>query len=359
METKMRRRKRMKKIPMMKDINLMQEMNKNQVMLAMNPMENMNMNYMGHMNMNAMYYPNIFQNMGYMDLKMIGSNLNFLNGIEANNMNGFRNKNFKTVKIFYQNNFVHNVDIYEYDDYSSIAKKVKSILYESGIKLYRKPFRDEVVERTSPLETLEFLLERGVIDNNPRIIINHYGKKYPNISYEYHYLENGNIFNVEFEGRIYGGGGLGQLEFIDVDELAKPKNLKFSKTAPKWRKVSKGLNLFGKCINKKCEAYNEEVIYNSGINIKFDFNSDRKEIKCPICSKNFIPMTMGFWKCEYQIKGEKLKNGDYEEVDINGKETKGDNFEYYDPYKNSTTYWSNLMIFTGHRQKMKYRKYSL
>jgi len=111
---------------MMKDINLMQEMNKNQVMLAMNPMENMNMNYMGHMNMNAMYYPNIFQNMGYMDLKMIGSNLNFLNGIEANNMNGFRNKNFKTVKIFYQNNFVDNIDIYAHDNFSSIAEKVKS-----------------------------------------------------------------------------------------------------------------------------------------------------------------------------------------------------------------------------------------
>ena len=237
METKMRRRKRMKKDPMMKDINLMQEMSKNQVMLDMNPMKNMNMNYMGHMNMNAMDYPNIFQNMGYMDLMVIGNNLNFLNGIEANNVNGFRNKNFKTVKIFYQNNFVDNIDIYAHDNFSSIAEKVKSILYESGIKLYRMPFRDEVVERTSPLEILEFLLERGVIDNNPRIMINHYGKRYPYNSYEYHYLENGNIFKVEFEGRIYGGGGLGQLEFIDVDELTKPKNLKFSKTAPKRRQV--------------------------------------------------------------------------------------------------------------------------
>ena len=42
---------------------------------------------------------------------------------------------------------------------------------------------------------------------------------------------------------------------------------------------------------------------------------------------------MGFWKCEYQIKGEKFKDGDYEEVDLNGKETNGDDFEYYDPYK--------------------------
>ena len=68
---------------------------------------------------------------------------------------------------------------------------------------------------------------------------------------------------------------------------------------------------------------------------------------------------MGFWKCEYQIKGEKFKDGDYEEVDLNGKETNGDDFEYYDPYKSGTTFWSNLMIFTGHRQKMKFRKHTI
>ena len=32
---------------------------------------------------------------------------------------------------------------------------------------------------------------------------------------------------------------------------------------------------------------------------------------------------------------------------------------YYDPNKNDTTYWSNLMIFTGHRQKLKHRDFSI
>ena len=134
------------------------------------------------------------------------------------------------------------------------------------------------------------------------------------------------------------------------------KKLKFSKNAPDWRKATIGLNLFGKCINKKCKAFDKEVIYPVGINKKFDFYSDKKNIICPICSKNFLPLTMGFWKCEYQIKGEKLKGGDYEEIDICGKETKGDNFEYYDPNSNDTAFWSNLLVFTGYRQKMKYRK---
>ena len=65
---------------------------------------------------------------------------------------------------------------------------------------------------------------------------------------------------------------------------------------------------------------------------------------------------MGFWKCEYQIKGEKIKEGDYIEVNINGKETKGDDFEYYDPNENGKTFWSKLIIYVGYRQEMKYKE---
>ena len=347
---------------MMIGMNPMQNIDVNQMMMAMNPMHDMNINSIDYMNISTMNDTNIYPNMGLTGPIVEGNNinnLNNLNGIEDNKMNGFMNKDFKTVRIFYQNKFIHNIDINENEGYYSIAHKVKSILYEKGIKLYRRPSRDEVVERTSPFETLENLLERGVIEEHPRVMITHKVFKYPNVEYHYCEVENGDIFNVNLENILYGAGGLSQLEFVDVDESTKTKKLKLSKNAPKWRKVSKGLNLFGKCINKKCEAYDNEVVYIAGINIKFDFNSDRKDIKCPMCSKNFIPNTMGFWKCEYQIKGEKLKNGDYEEVDINGKETKGDNFEYYDPHKNDTTFWPTLMIFTGHRQKMKYKKFSI
>ena len=116
------------------------------------------------------------------------------------------------------------------------------------------------------------------------------------------------------------------------------------------------MNLFGKCINKKCEAYNNEVVFRAGINVKFDINLRSREIKCPICSKNFIPLTTGFWKCEYQIKGEKLKDGEYIKVDIKGKETKENDFEYYDTNKEGTVFWSNLIICAGYIQKMKYKE---
>ena len=76
----------------------------------------------------------------------------------------------------------------------------------------------------------------------------------------------------------------------------------------------------------------------------------------PYLLKNFLPVTMGFWKCKYQIKGEKFKNGEYVELNLNGKETVGDNFEYYDQNKNKVVSWSYLSVFTGYRQKMKYKE---
>ena len=78
-----------------------------------------------------------------------------------------------------------------------------------------------------------------------------------------------------------------------------------------------------------------------------------------MCSKNFIPITMGFWKCEYQIKGEKFEDGEYQEVEINGRETKGDEFEYYDPNSKKPGLWSSLTIFTANRQKMKFSTHTI
>ena len=171
--------------------------------------------------------------------------------------------------------------------------------------------------------------------------------------YEVDEIKNGDKLYLGIPLRGAGGP---LIEFADVDKMSKTKKLKFSKNAAKWRKVSQGLNLFGKCINKKCEAYGNEVIFIAGINVKFDINLKAKEIVCPICSKNFIPNTLGFWKCEYQIKGEKLKDGEYIQVNINGKETKGNDFEYYDTNESGTTFWSKLIICVGYIQKMKYKE---
>lgn len=239
-------------------------------------------------------------------------------------------------------------------DYPSLLEKLISIMKSEGITLYRHPKPGEVIIRNSPNETLEFLLDRGVEETNLSIEI----KKKMKCDFERFKssmrIENGDKLRIH-RPQIYGAG-FPSINFVDVDEVSKTKKLEFCKNAPKLRKVSEGLNLFGKCVNSKCEAYNKEVIYKVGINIKFDYNLDRKEIKCPACSKNFLPSTTGFWKCEYQIKGEKFKDGDYKQIDLNGMETKGNDFEYYDTDENGKVEWSELKIFACYRQEMKYKK---
>ena len=302
-------------------------------------MNNMNMNpQMG----NFMYQNNSFFNHVY----------------SFDNYSNYQRGNCKTIRLYYEGEFIQNVDIYDWDNFYSIRKKFKSILYQHDKKSFRRPFSEEVIKRNFPYETLEDLINKGVVDEHPSLYISIKSKlsKYPPNIFKLGDINNGDIIEAGYEDKIYGSGGISSFEFIDIDDTTKPGTLQFSINAPKWRAASQGLNLFGQCINKYCEAYEKEVIFPVGINKKFDFSWDKKEIKCPICSKNFIPSTMGFWKCEYQIKGEKLKDGNYEEVNINGRETNGDDFEYFDPYNNNTTYWTNLIILTGHKQLMKYRR---
>ena len=332
--------------PMM--MNMYQMMYQNNPMM-MNMYQIMDQNNPMMMNMNI----NAAQNLDPAMVNNIDQNIPYLNNFEENH----QESNCKFVKVFCDGEFIGKVPIYNSDNYSDLRSKLIGILYSFGKVVYRPAFENDVIERTCPNETLEYLIERGVVDNNPCIIIyNQFRMHNYYTDNNIRDIQNGDILNVSFEGRIYGAGPLGGIEFIDVDSLTKTKKLQIVKDPPKWRLISVGLNLFGKCKNKKCKVFNKEVAYSVGINQKFDFNEKIENIRCPICSKNFLPVTMGFYKCEYQIKGKKFKDGEYEIIDINGKETNGDDFEYFDPYKNKSTSWPSLQVFTGHRQKMKYSK---
>jgi len=158
-------------------------------------------------------------------------------------------------------------------------------------------------------------------------------------------------------------GGLCGLEFIFADvSKEKIKNLKFSKTSPKWREVKKGLNIFGFCPNKKCITNREEVIYiPEKMNIKdsyFKFNiiEQIKNMRCPICKRVINPKTIGFYQCEYQIIGEKIdEEGNIIQYDSKPKETEDNKFEYYDPDGNGQTKWTSLIIYVLPKQKIKYQ----
>ena len=158
-------------------------------------------------------------------------------------------------------------------------------------------------------------------------------------------------------GQILGAGGLGMIDFVDVREK-KVKSLKFTEKAPVWRKVTKGLNIFGLCNNSKCQAFKKEVIHRIFFKeqLKFDLKKEVYNIKCPICYKIIKVKTCGFWQCEYQFCGKIIENGDIKDYESEPKETKNDEFEYFDPYKNGETEWAELIIYVLPKQKIKYRK---
>ena len=61
--------------------------------------------------------------------------------------------------------------------------------------------------------------------------------------------------------------GRKMVDFVDVSN-GKIKKLEFSKNAPKWREISKGLNIFGICENTKCEVWKKEVVYKTELDEK-------------------------------------------------------------------------------------------
>ena len=149
------------------------------------------------------------------------------------------------------------------------------------------------------------------------------------------------------------GGGM-PLKFADV-EKGLVQNLTFSDSAPKWRNVKEGLNLFGICKNSKCKAFDKEVIYKVGItHEKYNLQENILDIKCPMCDGLVVPKTCGFWKCEYQFEGDKIEGGQLKHVDTRCKETIRDNFEYFNPYENGDALWTNLNIYVIEKQKIKY-----
>jgi len=156
---------------------------------------------------------------------------------------------------------------------------------------------------------------------------------------------------------------IGGLEFKLADvSKEKIKNLKFSKTAPVWRKVKEGLNIFGFCKNKGCTTYKKEVVYiPEKMDIKdnyFKLNiiEERENMKCPICNSLIKAKTIGFYKCEYQIIGRKInEEGKLIEYDSKPKETKDDNFEYFSPDENGEVEWTKLFVYVLPKQKIKYQ----
>ena len=116
--------------------------------------------------------------------------------------------------------------------------------------------------------------------------------------------------------------------------------------------VKNGINIFGFCQNKECEAYKKEVCSPFGYG-EFDLIEDltsksKKCPKCPACEYYLLEIeSCGFMNCEYHYEGKKYENKELIDVDFRKKTTGGYKaLDYIDPGKkgeNKST-WVELKI---------------
>lgn len=108
---------------------------------------------------------------------------------------------------------------------------------------------------------------------------------------------------VQLLTRLRGGGGE-VLEFSDLQNQGALKVLPWSKTAPLWRIVGKGLNLEGKCTNKNCAAHGQRVVCKKGFTA---VNLVTEKASCPICKQTVQVRTCSFTSCSWMFEGRKAQ----------------------------------------------------
>ena len=165
-------------------------------------------------------------------------------------------------------------------------------------------------------------------------------------------ISNGAVLNAATLGDILGGGGGMVLDFCDVSKQ-NTEYVKFSKKAKSYRQVEKGLNIFGKCKNKNCVAFNKTVIYPTGIDIgEFDIIKESHNCHCPECGSIIDPKTCGFYECSYWFTGLKWENEEGVKVDTKVMETTNKNGCDYFPIKsNGIATWIKLIAHVDEKGK--------
>ena len=125
------------------------------------------------------------------------------------------------------------------------------------------------------------------------------------ILFDYH-IDNGNV--IQFTTFINIGGGAFPMKFSDLKEHGFST---FSKSAPKWRYVYKGLNFYGICSCKFCDAGKDKNEVICPVNLKeneeFNLIENRDKIVCPICSSYIEAKTIGIYGCKITVRGKQVE----------------------------------------------------
>lgn len=220
--------------------------------------------------------------------------------------------------------------------YHMLSNELFSIKYISEkIKIYVKTLIGDTmfigVNGDDTIQTLKDKIQEQhkILSDQQRLIFA--GKQLEDSKTIEHYnIIQSSVLHLVF--RLWGGGGMEQFACLDEDG----QELEFSYEAPEWRSVLDGLSIFGICYNKNCKAYSYEVVHSRGFN-DFELSYHKAEITCPICSENIMPVSCGFYNCEWSCTSLSI---DELEPKVISKEWKRveNKFIYFDGYKKSKEY---------------------
>jgi len=145
--------------------------------------------------------------------------------------------------------------------------------------------------------------------------------------------------------RLRGGGGM---EFADITQADKARDLQWASEAPEWRTVTQyGLCLEGKCTNYSCDAYRQWVIICKGMGT-YDLIYDQHNNKCPMCNEYVKVEKCAFSNCNYAYSGIMLQDGGKPPKKIISQEEikVGNLYKLFDPEMTGKANWLTLKIVT-------------
>ena len=300
----------------------MNQMN-NQMMMGyqMNQMNNQMM--MG----NQMYNPMIMGQMGQMNSLMMMEN-------QMNNQ----------MIIGSPQNVIQQKD----DEKSNLIKIIISGVIERHVSI------DLFVDPNEKVEIIKTILKGkvGIDYGDYKLYLN--GKEIKNMNLTF--SKNGitNNSNIDFAlSKYVKGGEVGSCIKSIADPTKKaPVEWPTTEDGPFYLTVKNGINIFGYCQNKECQAYKKEVCSPFGygtFDLIEDLNSKSKKCpKCPACEFLLLEVeSCGFMNCEYHYIGKKYENKKL--IDVNfSKKTKGGYraIDYIDPGKKgkNKSMWVELLI---------------
>jgi len=160
-------------------------------------------------------------------------------------------------------------------------------------------------------------------------------------------LKEMNILDTSFidvgrANEVTGGGEM-PIKSTDISKNMYIEQ-KFSKKAPKYKIASKGINVIGICKGIKCKAYNEVVIYPLNEKSNFNLIEEKDDLVCPRCKNLMVPKTLGFYLCEYKIKGKKCENDKIIPFNLEDKANDKCSIKYFDPEKSGNTMLIELIV---------------